>query len=157
MKQRLLTIALMCAMFHTSRAQIYGYDSWAELPTMSVYDQGMMNMHLRALSQMAARQEAIEAKKSELYQFYCEMALDALQDKEWRNAIRYVDKALETGHYCGELYYMRGYANEQLGYIKDAKTDYKHGKKCGSSESVDALNRLERSERNSSNRVYFSK
>ena len=87
MKQRLLTIALMCAMIHTSRAQIYGYDSWAELPTMSVYDQGMMNMHLRALSQMAARQEAIEAKKSELYQFYCEMALDALQDKEWRNVM----------------------------------------------------------------------
>ena len=157
MKKKTFAIALFCSMTLTSFAQIYGYDSWAELPTTSVYDQGLMNMHLRALSQMAARREEIEARKSEIYQYYGEMALDALQDKEWGNVIRYVDKALETGHYCGELYYMRGYANEQLGYTKDAKADYKKGKKCGSSDCADALNRLNQKEKNHSGNVYFSK
>ena len=157
MKKKILSVALMCSMAIASNAQIYGYDSWTQLPTRNIYDEGLMNMHLRVMSETAARRQEIEAKKYEAYQLYGEMAVDAFSEKEWGRTIQYVDKALDTGYYCGDLYYMRGYAYEQCGYVANAKADYKRAKKLGSTEAVYALERISKKENQNTDNRYFSK
>ena len=142
MKKKLLAVALMCSICLSGNAQIYGYDSWTQLPTRDIYDQGLMNMHLRALSETAARRQELEARKQELFYFYCEMAQDAYDEDKWWDAINYVNKALEMGYYSGSLYYIRGYSYEKLGYLKEAKSDYKKGKKYNNTAAAMALDRL---------------
>jgi len=46
---------------------------------------------------------------------------------------------LATYYYCGGLYYMRGYAYEQLGNRRAAKKDYKLAIKNNCPEAAQAL------------------
>ena len=59
MKKKILTITIMCTMAMSSKAQIYGYDTAVQMPTMDLYDTGMMNMYARALAETAARRKAV--------------------------------------------------------------------------------------------------
>jgi len=92
MKKKAVTLALMCAMALNSNAQYYGGGEAVQFPVADLYDQGAMNMYLRALAETAAI-----------------------------------------------LYYMRGYAYEQLGKLRAAKKDYKKGMKNNSQEAALAL------------------
>lgn len=113
----------------------YQYDRALPLPTVDLYDTGAMNMYLNALAQTAPRREA-------RYHEYCDMAYEALNNRQWSYVISYVNQALGTGFYCGSIYYIRGYAFERLGDIKAAKKDYKTGKKYNCREAAIALETL---------------
>ena len=113
----------------------YQYDRALPLPTVDLYDTGAMNMYLNALAQTTPRREA-------RYHEYCDMAYEALNNRQWSYVISYVNQALGTGFYCGSIYYIRGYAYESLGNYKAAKRDYKIGKKYNSVEAAQALDDL---------------
>lgn len=118
-----------------SKAQVYAGDSWVQLPTRDLYDNGVMNMHMRALAETAARREMI-------YNQCFDMALDAFKKHDWYSVINNINNALSTGYYSGTIYYLRGYAYESLGNYKSAKKDYKTGKKYKSLEAKEALDKL---------------
>jgi tetratricopeptide (TPR) repeat protein len=132
MKKKVMTLVLMCCLAMSSEAQIYGGETWATLPTMDLYDTNVMNMHLRALAETAAL-------RKENYFRYSDMAIEAYNNRQWNNVVYYVNEALNTRYYCGQLYYLRGYAYEQLGNLRAAKKDYKTGIKQNSSEAAQAL------------------
>lgn len=132
MKKKVMTLALMCCLAMGSEAQIYAGDTWAQFPTTDLYDTGVMNMRLRAMAETAA----IRQKN---YQYYSDQAIEAYKNQQWNYAISYVNQALSTQYYCGLLYYIRGYAYEQLGNLRAAKKDYKTGVKYNCSEAAQAL------------------
>lgn len=132
MKKKVIMLALMCLVVVSGKAQIYGYDQALRLPTADLYDDAMTNMYLRALAETAAI-------RKENYFRYSDMAIDAYKNKQWNNVIYYVNEALNTKYYCGGLYYMRGYAYEQLGKLRAAKKDYKTAIKNDSQEAAQAL------------------
>ena len=135
MKKKFLVIAMTCSLTMNTGAQIYAGDSWMQMPTADLYDAGTMNMYLRALAET-------EARRKENYQRYNSLAFDAYKNKQWNSVIYYVNMALETKYYSGQLYYIRGYAFEQNGNLRAAKKDYKKGKKYGSIEAARALEAL---------------
>ena len=135
MKKKVLAIAMTCSLVLNARAQVYAGDSWMQMPTADLYDAGTMNMYLRALAET-------EARRKENYQRYNSSAFDAYKNKQWNSVIYYVNMALETKYYSGQLYYIRGYAYEQNGNLRAAKKDYKKGKKYGSIEAARALEAL---------------
>ena len=135
MKKKVLVIAMTCSLAMNARAQVYAGDSWMQMPTADLYDAGTMNMYLRALAET-------EARRKENYQRYSDMALEACRNRQWNTVIYYVNMALETKYYSGQLYYIRGYAYEQNGNLRAAKKDYKKGKKYGSIEAARALEAL---------------
>jgi hypothetical protein len=53
-----------------------------------------------------------------------------------------VNNAFSTDYVNGDLYFIRGYAYEQLGYTSYAKKDYKRGRKEGSDLAARALEAL---------------
>ena len=139
MKKRMLTITMMTLMVTvTANAQVGAYDRAIPLPTMDLYDTQTMNMAL-AHAQMAAR---VEAQRKELFSIYANKAVEAYNNSQWVVAINCVNSALETTYYNGDVYYIRGYAYEKLGYYRDAKRDYKKAKKYGYADAASALELL---------------
>ena len=137
MKKKLLIVAILCLACSSVKAQVYGRDAIVPMPVRELYDKNMMNSYLNAMAATAARRQ-------ELYQRYGDMAVEAFNNNQWSNVIYYVTKALDTKYYCGELYYIRGYAYEQLGNLRAAKSDYKTGKKYDSTEAAQALESIKR-------------
>ena len=135
MKKKMIAIAFMCMMAMGAQAQVYSYDTWSQLPVNDLYDTGMMNAHLGAMAATAARREAA-------FDYYCEQASEAYGRREWNYVIYYADKALNTQYCSGNIYFMRGFANEQMGNLKQAKKDYKEGTKLGSEGAEQALEQL---------------
>ena len=135
MKKNVMTLAIMSCLAMNSQAQIYGGDSFIRMPTASLYNTEIMDMHLRALAETAAM-------RKENYYRYSDLAAEAYNNEQWNHVIYYVNMALSTNYYSGQLYYLRGYANEQLGKIRAAKKDYKTGKKYGCQEAEQALESL---------------
>ena len=82
------------------------------------------------------------ARRQQNYEQFSNLAFNAFNSRQWSNVISYVGAALNTGYYCGSLYYVRGYAYEQLGNLKAAKKDYKVGKKYNCVEAAQALDAL---------------
>ena len=77
----------------------------------------------------------------------CWMALSAQAQYQYDRALPLptrdlYDSGVMTMFYCGELFYIRGYAYEQLGNLKAAKKDYKTGKKYNCAEAAQALEAL---------------
>ena len=138
MKKKILMMAIMCLMATSSFAQVYGGDTWVQFPTRDLYDSQTMNMALQH-AEMAAR---IAARRQALFEQYEEQAYHAFQNDQWSHVIYYVNQALETEYYNGSVYYMRGYAYEQLGNFKQAKKDYRKAKKNGSYQAESALEDL---------------
>jgi hypothetical protein len=68
--------------------------------------------------------------------------MEAFDNRDWSHVVSYVNSALATQFYCGTLYYIRGYAYEQLGNLRAAKSDYKAGKKYNCVEAAEALDAL---------------
>lgn len=135
MKKKFFAVTLMCSLAMNADAQIYGGDRAPQIPTVDLYDTNMMNMYLRALAETAAQ-------RKENYHRYSDMAFEAYKNKRWDYVIHYVNEALDTKYYSGQLYYIRGYAYEQLGNLRAAKKDYKIAKKNGCPEAAQALESL---------------
>ena len=140
MKKKVLIVAVVCSMTMVAKAQIGPYDSAVQMPTMDLYDTGAMNAYIGALA-------ATVERRSQQFDYFSKLAVDAYCDDRWYDAIRYVNNALSTQYYDGLLYYIRGYAYEQLGNLKEAKKDYKIGKKYGDKYSIEALDSLEQKEK----------
>ena len=139
MKKRTLTITVMMLMLvMTANAQVGAYDRAIPLPTRDLYDTQTMNMAL-AHAQMAAR---VEAQRKELFSIYANKAVEAYNNSQWVVAINCVNNALETTYYNADVYYIRGYAYEKLGYYRDAKKKKKKAKKYGNEYAEDALESL---------------
>jgi len=135
MKKKVMTLALMCLMAMSGKAQVYAGDAWMQMPTMDLYDTGMMNLYARALAETAARRQAA-------FERYYDLAIEACGRKEWNEVVYLVNSALETKYYTGSIYFLRGYAYEQMGNLRAAKKDYKKGKKYNSPEAARALESL---------------
>ncbi len=135
MKKKIMFLALMCTMTVGANAQIYSYDRGMQMPTSDLYDTDIMSMAIRAAAETAQR------RKEKFYQ-YAQMATDAYNKNQWNLAISYVNEAFSTQYVDGDLYYIRGYAYESLGYYRTAKKDYKKGRKYGSSKATYALQAL---------------
>ena len=134
MKKKVTLAICLCLMTLSVKAQ-YQYDRALPLPTVDLYDTGVMNMYMRALAETSARRQ-------QRYEEYSELAFSAFNNRQWNSVISYVDQALNTMFYCGELFYIRGYAYEQLGKLRAAKKDYKTGKKYNCREAAIALETL---------------
>ena len=135
MKKKIFIMTLVCSAAMNLNAQIYAGDTSLPMPTIDLYDTGMMNMYLRAMAETAAQ-------RKENYYRYSDMALEAYKNKQWNNVVYYVNEALNTKYYSGELYYLRGYAFEQLGNLRAAKKDYKTGMKHNCPQAAQALEAL---------------
>ena len=140
MKKKILAVALTCLISTSVEAQVYAYDSWVQMPTKDIYDDGMMNMYLRAVAETAARRKA-------LFEQFSDRAAEAFNKKQWSLVICYVNDAFETQYYNGELYYLRGYAYEMLGDERQAKKDYRKGKRNNSYQAALALVQLKEKQR----------
>ncbi len=139
MKRGIILLVLMCTMALTGRAQVYAYDQYVKLPTRDIYDTDLMEM------EMALLQKTMEQRK-ELFYMYANAAIEAFGADDWSYAIYYTDKALETHYYNCDLYYVRGYSNERLGNVRQAKKDYKKGVELGSKLAEKALEELKKRE-----------
>ena len=135
MRKKILTMSLLCTMAMSVNAQVFAYDTWMQMPTRDIYDDGAMNMYARALAETAARRKANFEK-------YSNLADEAFNKKQWNYVIYYVNEALETQYYNGELFFLRGCAYEMLGNERQAKKDYRKGKKNGSYRAVLAMEQL---------------
>lgn len=135
MRKTIFATTLTVMMTTNLNAQIYADDTWMQMPTTDLYDTGMMNMYLRALAETAAQ-------RKENFYHYSDLAMEAYKNRQWNYVIYYVNEALDTKYYNGTLYYVRGYAYEQLGNLRSAKKDYKAGKKYNCYEAAQALEAL---------------
>lgn len=135
MKKAFFLMALFNLLSIEGYAQVYGYERNLQMPTRDLYDQGMMNMYLRAMAETTGKRKAF-------FNHYSSLALEAYHNHQWPQVINCVNKALNTYYESGQVYFLRGYANEQLGYLRDAKRDYKRGIKHGSYEAANALSTL---------------
>lgn len=135
MKKRLFVVLIVGTLINEAKAQISSYDSWSRLPTMDLYDTGTMNAYARAVAETAAR-------RKRLFEYYSDLAVEAYNEEQWSYAIECVNNALNTQYYSGLVFYIRGYALEQLGDEKAAMKDYKKGKKYGSEAAASALESL---------------
>lgn len=135
MKNVILTMVLACLMAKGAEAQIGPYDRAARIPMVDIYDEEMMDAYLRVMVETAALRKAN-------FEQYCDLAVEAYNDRQWNYAIYYVNMALNTRYYNGQLYYIRGYAYEQLGNLRAAKKDYKKGAQYDSREAARALQAL---------------
>jgi hypothetical protein len=77
-----------------------------------------------------------------IYKHFSNLAIDAYNNGRWGDVIENVNMAETAGRIHGELYFIRGYAYEQLGYIKKAKKNYECGIIKGSIEAENALDSL---------------
>ena len=124
----------MCLMATISQAQIYPGETGIQYPTRDLYDTRVMDMTLRAYAETAARRSAY-------FEQYSGLAAKAYNERNWHDAIKYANSALSLFE-NGQQYYIRGYGYESLGYLKEAKKDYKKAKKLGYYDAVQALESL---------------
>lgn len=136
-----MIMTLVCLMAVGAKAQIFSYDRPSRMPTRDLYDPQMMNMVIQSAAASAKY-------RREKFDNYSQMAVEAYHGKRWGQAITYVNMALETRYESGTLYYIRGFAYEQLGNYKAAKKDYKLGIKHESEEAALALEALEEKQTN---------
>ena len=141
MKKKLLTTAMMCFVMMTAQAQIYGYDDYVRMPTMDLYDPGVMNMAIRAQAEAAARQQEMAARRQEMFRFYASRALEAHKAQRWYDVIENATQAISIEP-IGLIFVTRGEAYEALGYYKEALNDYKAGKRDNCPEAATAYNAL---------------
>ena len=134
MRKKLLTTAMTCLVAMSAQAQTYGYDDYVRLPTMDLYDSGVMNMSLNAHREMAARRQ-------QYMEFCANQAIEAKREGRWNDVIKHSNDALEIGGY-DVFYLFRGDAYEKLGYYKYALADYKRAKRAGISEAANLYNAL---------------
>ena len=127
--RKTLVTALVCGCFLNVQAQS------VPLPTVDLYDSGMMNMAIQSHAQTYGI-------RKQNYEMYVDMAFEAAKKDEWRNVLIYTESALDTGFWNAELYFMRGIAYERLGYLKEAQKEYKTAKRKGSIYAADALDLL---------------
>lgn len=106
-----------------------------QTPTIDLYDTNMMNMYAWSYAQ------TYHARKQN-YEYYVGKAFDAAKNEQWPYVITLVSNALNTGFWNADLYWLRGIAYENCGYLKDAKKDYKRSKRKGSSYAASSLARL---------------
>lgn len=132
MRKIILTAALLCTMVVNCNAQ---YWQGLEYPTMDLYDTNLMIAHIQAVRETAAQ-------RLEYYRYFSNLAIDAYNNGRWSDVIDNVNNAFSTDYVNGDLYFIRGYAYEQLGYTSDAKKDYKRGRKEGSDLAARALEAL---------------
>ena len=145
MKKKVLAITFACAMAMNAEAQVYPGESWAKLPTMSFYDPSMTNMYLGALA-------ATAGQRQDNYYRYFDLALEAVNDKHWGLVIYYANLALDTHYYSCEIYYLRGWANEELGKLRAAKKDYQKAYRSGCEEAGKALMNLREKKKQKKNK-----
>ena len=126
---------MICLLAMKGIAQVYGNDIYMQMPTRDLYDTDMMSMSLRHMAETAARREAN-------FHHWQEKATEAYKKKQWNFVIYYVNNALETQYYNGDVFFLRGSAYEELGNIRAAKRDYKKGKKYNCQAAIIALKRL---------------
>ena len=142
MRRGIVLLMMMCALCLKGQAQIYEYDEAIKLPTADLYDMSMVTAYANALRETTGI-------RMQAYRMYSDYAVAAIKEGLWNDAIFYVNKALDTGFYCGDLYWIRGWAYDALGDYRAAKRDYKKGKKLGSEGAAMALDKLkERRKRN---------
>lgn len=134
MRKTNVIMALICLMVLNSNAQIYGGDPSVRLPTRDLYDTDVMSMSLRAQAETWGRRSA-------MFDVYAEMAANAYNESKWRDAINYSSTALSLFE-NGQLYYIRGFALESLGFLKEAKKNYKASKRMGYHDAALALEEL---------------
>ena len=80
MKKKVMTVALLCAIEMSCKAQVYAYDSYARLPSVDLYDTNVMNMSLRSAAPMAEM-------RRQYYMYYGERAVDDYNNDRWTDAI----------------------------------------------------------------------
>lgn len=131
MKKKILTTVLLLSLIANANAQIYPGDTYMKYPTRDLYDPAIMSMTLRAYAETAAQRAAF-------FDQYAEMAAEAFNEHRWGDAINYATSALSLFE-NGQQYFIRGYAYEKLGYLKEARKDYKKSKKMGYSDAARAL------------------
>jgi tetratricopeptide (TPR) repeat protein len=141
MKKKLLATAMTCLVAMSAQAQVYGYDDYVRMPTMDLYDPGIMNMAIRAQAEAAARQQEMAARRQEMFRFYASRALEAHKAQRWYDVIENATQAISIEP-IGLIFVTRGEAYEALGYYKEALNDYKTGKKDNCPEAATAYNAL---------------
>ena len=141
MKKKLLATAMMCFVMMSAQAQVYGYDDYVRMPTMDLYDPGVMNMAIRAQAEAAARQQEMAARRQEMFRFYASRALEAHKAQRWYDVIENATQAISIEP-IGLIFVTRGEAYEALGYYKEALNDYKAGKRDNCPEAATAYNAL---------------
>ena len=141
MKKKLLATAMMCFVMMSAQAQVYGYDDYVRMPTMDLYDPGVMNMAIRAQAEAAARQQEMIARRQEMFRVYASRALEAQKAQRWYDVIENATQAISIEP-IGLVFVTRGEAYEALGYYKEALNDYKAGKRDNCPEAATAYNAL---------------
>ena len=141
MRKKLLATAMTCFVMMSAQAQIYGYDDYVRMPTMDLYDLGVMNMAIRAQAEAAARQQEMAARRQEMFRFYASRALEAHKAQRWYDVIENATQAISIEP-IGLIFVTRGEAYEALGYYKEALNDYKAGKRDNCPEAATAYNAL---------------
>ncbi len=106
-------------------------------PQVDLYDTGAMMSYINAVRSTAAA-------RMENYYYYTDLAIDAFNNQQWGRVIDCVNSALSTYYESGMLFFMRGYAYEALGRLRDARKDYKTARKMNYADANDALLRVER-------------
>ena len=134
MRKKVMILALMCCLAMSCKAQIYPGETGIQYPTRDLYDTRVMDMTLRAYAETAARRSAY-------FEQYAELAAKAYNERNWYDAIKYADSALSLFE-NGQQYYIRGYGYESLGYLKEARKDYKRAKKLDYYDAIQALESL---------------
>ena len=129
-----LTSVMVCACSLNMQGQS------VQTPTMDLYDTGMMNMYLQTQAQTYGI-------RKQNYEMYVDMAFDAAQNHRWSSVLTYTAKALNTGFWNADVYCLRGVAYEELGYLKDAKAEYKIAKRNGSVYAGERLAQLKKMKR----------
>jgi tetratricopeptide (TPR) repeat protein len=141
MKKKLLATAMMCFVMMSAQAQVYGYDDYVRMPTMDLYDPGVMNMAIRARAEAAARQQEMAARRQEMFRYYASRTIEAYKAQRWYDVIENATQAISIEP-IGLIFVTRGEAYEALGYYKEALNDYKTGKKDNCPEAATAYNAL---------------
>ena len=141
MKKKLLATAMMCFVMMSAQAQIYGYDDYVRMPTMDLYDTGVMNMAIRARAEAAARQQEMAARRQEMFRYYASRTIEAYHAKRWYDVIENANHTISIEP-LGLCFFMRGAAFEAIGNYEAALSDYKAGKKDNCPEAATAYNAL---------------